>query len=185
MCEKNVAVVYTSRNGSTQRYAEWIAEACSADLFPLENAVIDDLVEYGTVVFGGCVYNGIIDGISFLKNNESLLERTRLIVFTVGLTQPGDEAAFQQVLRRNFAPEEQNRFHIYHFLGALDYRKMKLLQRLMMRLLKKSIQKKPPELRSRLETYLLDSYGGKADFTDRTYIRPLVEEVLSEPAAEG
>ena len=56
---------------------------------------------------------------------------------------------------------------------------MSLMQRMMMRLLKKSIQKKPKEARSQLEGYVLKAYGGAVDFTNRDYIGPMVEELLS------
>lgn len=182
MREKTV-IVYNSRNGSTRRYAEWLARDCSARLIPWQEAVVDELAGYETVVFGGCVYNGLIEGISLVKNNRDMLRACRFFVFTVGLTQPGDEAAFRQVLDRNFEPGELEGIRFHHFLGALDFKKMSPMQRMMMRLLKKSIQRKPRENRSQLESYVLEAYGGQVDFTDRSYIRPLVEEILSGPEA--
>ena len=176
--EKTV-IVYSSRNGTTQRYAEWLAQDCPARLIPWREAVVDELAEYETVVFGGCVYNGLIEGISLIKNNRDTLRGCRLFVFTVGLTQPGDEAAFQQVLDRNFEPGELEGIRFHHFLGALDFRKMSLMQRMMMRLLKKSIQKKPEENRSVLESSILEAYGGQVDFTNRKYIKPMVKAILT------
>jgi len=182
---KRIAVVYTSRQGSTRQYAQWVAHECSAKLFELKEAVIDDLCEYDIVVFGSCVYNGLIDGISFIKNNRDLLRDSRLFIFTVGLTQPGDETAYEQVLERNFTPEEREGLRFYHFLGVLDFGKMSLMQRLMMRLLKKSIQRKPEAARSQLESYVLKAYGGRVDFTNRACIKPLVEEVLALAGSEA
>lgn len=179
MGQRKIAVVYVSRNGSTKRYAEWIARDCGADLIPLEEAVIDRMALYETLVYGGCVYSGVIQGISFIKNNRDLLERVRLVVFTVGLTQPGDETAFAQVLDRNFTEEERRGIRFFHFPGALDYKKMNFLQSGMMRLLKKSIQKKLPEDRSQIEGYILESYGGKVDFTNAAYVKSLVKYVRS------
>lgn len=176
---KKTVVVYTSRNGSTKRYAEWISKECSAELVPLDCADIDEVCQYETVVFGGCVYNGIIQGISFLKNNREILKCCRLFVFSVGLTQPGDEAAYAQVLERNFESGETKGIRFYHFLGTLDFKKMSLMQRMMMRVLKKSIQKKPKAARSQMEEYILEFYGGKIDFVNFTYIKPLVRDVLA------
>lgn len=180
MSQKKTAVVYATRNGSTKRYAEWIARDCSAKLIALENADIDELVTYDTLVYGGCVYSGNIQGIAFIKNNRDLLEKVRLVVYTVGLTQPGDEAAFAQVLDRNFTKEERKGIHFFHFPGALDYKKMSMVQRCMMRVLKKSIQKKSKETRSQMEGYILDSFGGKIDFTNYAYIKELVKFVCAD-----
>ena len=172
---QKIAVVYFSKNGSTQRYAEWIARSCKADLFPYAEADIDRLAEYDTVIYGGCVYSGVIQGIRFIKDNRDLLANTRLAVFAVGLTQPGDDAAFEEVLNRNFTPEERTGLTFFHFPGALDYKKLSFFQRGMMRMLKKSIQKRPAESRSQMEQYILDSYGGRVDFTSFTYVKPLVD----------
>lgn len=184
MEQRKTAVVYATRNGSTKRYAEWIARSCGADLIPLEEAVIDRLALYQTLVYGGCVYSGAIQGISFIKNNRDLLKHVHLVVFTVGLTQPGDEAAFAQVLERNFTEEERKGIRFFHFPGALDYQKMGFLQKGMMRILKKSIQKKPSEARSRIETDILKSYGGRVDFSNAAYVKPLVEYVCSGQVSE-
>lgn len=184
MERRKTAVVYATRNGSTKRYAEWIARDCGADIIPLEEAVIDRLALYQTLVYGGCVYSGTIQGVSFLKNNRDLLKHVRLVVFTVGLTQPGDEVAFAQVLNRNFTEEERKGIRFFHFPGVLDYQKMDFLQRGMMRILKKSIQKKPPEARSRIEADILKSYGGKVDFSNAAYLKQLVEYVCSGQASE-
>lgn len=176
---ERTVIVYSSRNGSTRHYAEWLAQDCGAKLLPWREVVVDELAKYETVVFGGCVYNGLIDGISLIKNNRDVLRGCRLFVFTVGLTQPGDETAFKQVLDRNFEPDELEGIQFHHFLGALDFKKMSLMQRMMMRLLKKSIQKKPEENRSVLESSILEAYGGQVDFTNRKYIKPMVKAILT------
>ena len=39
-----------------------------------------------------------------------------------------DDAAFAQVLDRNFTEEERRGIRFFHFPGALDYKKMNFLQ---------------------------------------------------------
>lgn len=179
------AVVYCGQYGSTQRYAEWIARRCGAVLIPFEQASIDDLKSFGTVIYGGAVYAGKIMGIPFIKSNLDFFRKIRLVVYTVGLTQPGDEEAFAQVLDRNFTPEERAGIRFFHFPGALDYSRMNGVQRLMMRVLKKSIEKKGKEQRSRFEESIVQSFGGKVDFTDPSYIDPLVNYITSADGADA
>ena len=174
------AVVYCGRYGSTRRYAEWIAKRCGAVLIPLEQVTIDDLKIFKTVIYGGAVYTGKIMGIAFIKANLDFFRKIRLVVYTVGLTQPGDELAFAQVLDRNFTPEEHEGIRFFHFPGALDYSKMNGVERIMMRMLKRSIEKKRKELRSRFEESIVQSFGGKVDFTNESYIDPLVKYICSE-----
>lgn len=179
------AVVYLTKNGSTEKYATWIAEDCHAERIPYKEANADRLSTYDTVVYGGCVYGGMIEGISLIKNIRDAFRHTRLIVFTVGLTQPGDEKAHEQILARNFSGEERQRIRFYHFPGALDFVKMSLPQRLMMRILRKSILNKPKERRTQIEEYILQAYGGKIDFTDHRYVKDIVCDILNEGAGDA
>ncbi len=173
------AVVYSTKQGSTARYAQWVAEACGADLISAAQADPDKLFDYDTVVYGGGVYAGAIYGISLIKNNlKRFREESRLFVFTVGLTQPGDTVAFEQVLVRNFTQQERERLRFYHFPGALDFRKLPLWQHPMFYLLKKSIQSRSPKNRTEVEQNLLDCYGGAVDFVSREYTKPLIQEIL-------
>jgi len=182
MEDKKTVVVYVTRNGSTQRYAEWIAKDCKAKLIPLQNATIDELAEYETVIFGAPVYAGQIQLIGFIKNNRDLLANSRLVVFTTGLTQPGDEVAFQQVLDRNFTEEERQGIQFFHYPGALDFKRMSFVQKNMMRILKRSILKKPEAARSQMEKYILEAFDGKLDFTNYVYVKPLVKFVKAGAA---
>ena len=101
-------------------------------------------------------------------------------MFAVGLTQPGDDAAFEEVLNRNFTPEEREGITFFHFPGAIDYKKLSFIQRGMMRMLKKAIQKRPAGNRSQMEQYILDSYGGRVDFTNFAYVKPLADWACGE-----
>lgn len=184
MREKKTAVVYVTKNGSTKRYAEWVARSCNADLFVLDEAVIDDLAGYDTLIYGAPVYAGNIAGIPFIKGNRDLLKNVQLVVFAVGLTQPGDDAAFEEVIKRNFTGEEQEGIRFFHFPGALDHKKMNFMQKGMMRVLKRAIMKKPKETRTQMEEYILESFGGKVDFTNFAYIKPLVDYVRYDSEGE-
>lgn len=177
-------MIYSGKHGTTQRYAQWIAQACDADLIPVEQAIVDDLVVYEKIVYGGAVYAGRIMGIQLIKQNRDLLKNADLAVYTVGLTQPGDEAAFEEVLVRNFTAEERRGIRFFHFPGALDYETMNGVERIMMRLLKKSIEKKRVGQRSQFEQYILESFGGKIDFTVHAYISPLVDWVKDKKKEE-
>jgi menaquinone-dependent protoporphyrinogen IX oxidase len=181
--EKKAIVVYATQFGSTQRYAEWIAKDCGAKLVPVENTTIDEMAEYETVIFGAPVYAGRIWYISLIKDNRELLANSRVVVFTTGLTEPGDDVAFQEVLKRNFTDEEQKGIHFFHFPGALDFKKMNFMQKNIMRVLKRAIKKKAAEKRSKMESYILEYYGGLLDFTNYAYIKPLVKYVQNGDGA--
>lgn len=167
-------VIYAGKYGTTERYAQWIAKELRADLYPLYRVTGKTLLRYDTVIYGGAVYNGAIQGIRFLKKHLAELKARRLILFTVGLTMPGDEAAFHAMLDRNLSPEEQEGLRAYHFLGAIRFKKLNPKEKLMLWLLKSAIAKK--DRRSPVEADLLEYYNGELDYADKSYVRDLVKE---------
>lgn len=56
------AVVFKSKYGSTKKYAQWIAEELSCDIFERKNVKSDDLEAYDTVIYGGGLYAGGVKG---------------------------------------------------------------------------------------------------------------------------
>lgn len=171
-------VIYAGKYGATEQYARWIAEKTGADLYPLHQVTSKTLERYGTIVFGGAVYGGAILGIQFLKKHLETLKRHRLILFTVGLTMPGDEAAFHAMLDRNLTPEQQAGIRTYHFLGAVRFKQLSPRERMMMWLLKTSISKKPN--RTPVEADLVEYYNGELDYCRKEYVADLVAALSAE-----
>lgn len=171
-------VIYAGKYGATACYANWIAEKTGADLYPLQQVTPKMLRSYDRIIFGGAVYGGEIRGIRFLKKNLEMLKQHRLILFTVGLTMPGDEAAFQTMLSRNLTEEEKEGISTYHFLGAIYYKRLSAKEKMMMWVLKSSISKK--DVRSPVEADVVEYYNGELDYTDESYVVPLVDEILRD-----
>ena len=61
-------VLYTSRHGATQRYAERIAQPLDALVKEAAYAKIDAAKTYDAIVLGCCVYAGKLKGLDFLPN---------------------------------------------------------------------------------------------------------------------
>ena len=62
-------VVYQSKYCSTKQYAQWLAEALSCRLYEAEKMSAENLAEYDTVIYGGGIYAGAINGIEMLKKS--------------------------------------------------------------------------------------------------------------------
>ena len=56
-----IAIVYKSKYGSTKKYAQWIAQESSGDLFESSKVKAKKISEYDIIVFGGGLYAGGID----------------------------------------------------------------------------------------------------------------------------
>ena len=62
-----VVVIYKSKYGSAQRYAQWIADEVKADLFERSKITLNDILKYDTIVYGGSLCAAGILGISLIK----------------------------------------------------------------------------------------------------------------------
>ena len=72
-----IVVVYKSKYGSTKKYAEWIAKAAHADLFPCSKISIEKLMEYDTIIYGGGLYMVGIIGFSLIRDNFDKLKKQK------------------------------------------------------------------------------------------------------------
>ena len=176
----DIAVIYASHYGFTEAYARWLAEELAADLLEAGKVKSEDLERHGTIVYGGGLYAGGVNGISLLVKNAERIQGKRLYLFTVGASDPLDPeniANIRNGLAKALPPQLLESMRIYHLRGGLRYSKMSMVHRTMMAMLRKVLLKKPEaELRSE-DRVLLETYGQDISFLDRVAIAPLVEGI--------
>lgn len=173
---RKVAVVYKSKYGSTEKYAKWIAEDICADIFKVSEIKADKLEEFDTIVYCGGLYVGGILGFSFIKNNYSKFGNKRLIVVAVGATLKKDEA-IEEIKARNLTDEMKNNVQFFLLRGGLDYKKMNIIDRLLMFLMVKSLKfKKAQELDDDAKA-IIATYGKVVDFTNKDTIAPIINAI--------
>jgi ADP-ribose pyrophosphatase len=150
-------VIYKTKYGSTKQYAEWIAEELSADLKNADTVKPEDLTPYDTIIFGAGVYIGCISGIGLIQDNFEQFKGKNIILFTVGLTDPKNKGKYSELVSKNIPENMMDAIKIFHLRGALDYKKIGLGNRLMMK------RMKIPE----------------DNFVDKESIRPIIEAARS------
>ena len=96
-----------------------------------------------------------------------------LVVFTVGLADP-KTTDYAAILSKNFPKGSHKPLRAFHLRGAIDYKKLKLVHRVMMAMLKKMVERKPVSKCGAEEDEFMRTYGGAVDFIDRETIAPLV-----------
>lgn len=158
----STVVIYKSKYGSTKQYAEWIREELGADLKNADEVKFKDLLQYDTIIYGAGVYIGCIAGIALISDNYELLKDKKIIVFAVGLTDPADIGKCNDLITKNFSWEMMDAIPVFHLRGALDYKKIGIGNKLMMKRLK--IQ--------------------EADFVAKEQILPLLESLGSSRPAD-
>ena len=181
----DTVVIYASHYGFTEAYARWMAEELEAELLEAGKVKKGDFARYSTIVYGGGLYAGGVNGISLLVKNAERLRGKKLYLFTVGASDPTDPeniANIRNGIAKALPPTMLETIKIYHLRGGLCYSKMSMVHRTMMAMLRKVLLKKPEaELRSE-DQALLETYGQDISFLDRTTIAPLVEDIRREAA---
>ena len=169
---KKILVVYTSKYGSTQKYAEWIASELSADLFAAKTVEPTALSQYDIVIYGGGLYAGGIAGVKLITSNSC----KNIIVFTVGLADP-NLTDYSAILNKNFTPELLAKTKFFHLRGGIDYKKLGPIHKSMMAMMKGMIQRKPESEREPEDKEFLNTYNTKVNFEDKGTIQPIISYV--------
>lgn len=176
----NIAVIYQSKYGSTETYAKWLAEDLDADLLVAGQVKPADLQRYQTIVYGGGLYAGGVNGIALLTKNAESIKDKAIYLFTVGaadVTDTENTTAIRTGVEQALPISLRDVVRIYHLRGGMCYSKLNLLHRTMMNMMIKMVRKKPEsELRAE-DKMMLETYGQDIDFTNRTAITPLVADI--------
>lgn len=169
----SIIVMYQSKYGATKRYAEWLGEELYCSLIETRKASIEQLEKYDAVILGGGIYASGIAGISFLKRYHERLKGKKVMVFAVGAS-PYDEKAITELKEHNL---KNGLAHIPFFYcrGAWNEGIMSWKDRTLCNMLKKAVAKKDPAAYEPWEAALMQAIGSSCDWTDKEYIKPIIE----------
>ena len=129
---KKAIVLYRSKTGFSKRYAEWIAEDLACESRSIKGVKLDDLKNYGLVIYGGGVYAGMISGLGKIKNWMEKSPEKIWVVFATGTTPPR-EGYEELIFKTNFRNGESRPAHFYYFLSGIDYERMGFFNRVLMK----------------------------------------------------
>lgn len=166
-------VIYRSKTGFSKNYAEWIAHQLNADLREARSVVPSQFVAYDTVIFGGGLYAGGINGISLIKQNLGVLRDKNVIVFATGAS-PVREETIAELRQRNFTPEELQQIRFFYFRGGFNFKRLQAFDKLLMRLMQLKLKLIPQKEQSSDVRGMLAAYSHPLDFTLEQNIAPLL-----------
>lgn len=167
---RKIAVVYKSKRGSTKQYAQWIAEEVGADLFDADQCKGSDLSDYDTIVFGGWLRAGGLQGIEFLSKNMGTFCVKDVFAFAVGMNVDGIDAR-QECREINFKKELAD-IPCYFLRGAYKPELITGGDKLIMGIMKKLMGSNNPELKAVITN--------GTDQVDRSEIKYIVEALQKE-----
>lgn len=166
-------ILYQSKYGATKKYAEWLKEMTAFDCVETPKAVIDDAVQYETILLCGGIYASGIAGLSFLKKNFGKLKDKKTAILCVGAS-PYDEDALNEIKAHNLTGDLKE-IPLFYGRGAWDESSMKFIDRTLCRLLQKSVAKKDPSTYEPWMKALMCAAGQTCDWTDKKYLTPLLD----------
>ncbi|MGN0776591.1 MAG: flavodoxin domain-containing protein [Candidatus Ventricola sp.] len=169
-------VLYTTKHGATQRYAERIAQPLDALVKEAAYAKADQAKTYDAIVLGCPVYAGKLKGLDFLADNLPTLKDKRLVIFTCGLYDPAQEdvrANLDEQIQAALG-EAADCVSVFHLRGAIRWSSLGLMERMLMKALISQIRKKDEAARSETERLMLEAEGGALDFSDEADLDAIV-----------
>lgn len=172
---KRGIILYRSKYGAAKRYANWLAQATGFDCVEIGKADIDAVRQVPAVILCGGIYAGGIGGIGWIQAHWQALQGCKLAVFAVGAS-PWDADALRELRARNLKPPME-KIPCFYGRGAWDESVMGLRDRVLVKLLKKMTAKQDPAGYEPWQAALMSAGAGLADWTDRAYLRPLLDAI--------
>lgn len=173
-------VVYTSKYGSTEKYAKWIAEALACPAKKLKDVSKQELAACDTLIYGGGVYASGIAGLKKFLAQIAPAPNKRFVLFIVGLTNPAQTGTYLEIAKQNLPPEWKSRFEIFALRGDQFFSKMGGMHKLMMRMPKSMAEKKPEEQRTEEDKQFIENFGKDIVFSSKEQIEPLIRSLQKE-----
>jgi menaquinone-dependent protoporphyrinogen IX oxidase len=175
---KETIIIYDSKYGYTQQYAQWLAEELNADLCEIKRMNINVIKDYSTLIFGSSIYAGRSKAALTILKHYKNIERKRVVLFTCGLSDVGKEsniATINKGLDRILTNEIRSRIQIFHTRGGIDYSRLSFVHKAMMKMVFSHLSKKPENELSDENRDLLATYGQVVDYKDKKMLEPIIQ----------
>lgn len=169
--ENKIALVYKSKYGSTKKYVNWLKEKIKCDVYERDEVKIKQLVKYDTIIYGGGIYMGKLNGFDLIKRNINKLLKKKIIVFAVGCSLESKKN-LDKIRKINLSALDKN-IKLFYFRGGLDFKNLKFCNKMALKFFRNTLINKKEALTE--EERLILSYYEKAhDWTNEDSLKPLI-----------
>lgn len=178
-----VLLLYESRSGFTRRYAQWIGEELGVAPIQLNNCRREQIAQADLVIYGAGVSGGIVNGQAKVERMAKKAGGRPVVWFATGL-RPHTPRTLDLLRKNNFGRNAEA--PLFYFPGGLDRTKLPSGDRTLLLCYRAMLRRRrdlDPE-----DTQVLQRMSVPGDYTDRTYIAPLVDLVktmLDTPAVSA
>ena len=165
-------VVYTSQTGFTKKYAEWISEKANADILELKEAQKKEASffdAYDAVIYAGWCMAGKVVGSNWFFNKAVSLKGKKLAIVAVGAS-PNENPQVDAAMAAMLTDEQKEYIKVFYCQGGINYDKMKLPSKLMMKMYSSVLKKSKDEKQREQGEFVSHSY----DVSDIKFIEPII-----------
>lgn len=173
---KDSIIVYGSKYGASKRYAERLSEITGIGCIRHKKA--SNIGDYGRVIYIGALYAGGFVGLKELV--KKLTAGQELIVATVGMADPNDainSGNIRNALKNIIAEPFYNEKKIFHLRGAIDYKHLKIMHRILLSMMYSKISKMPENELDAVSRVILETYGKKVDYVNFDSLKPIADAI--------
>lgn len=170
-------VIYRTKTGFTQKYAQWISEDLGCESITATQAARHDLSTYDLVIYGAPVMAGGIMGWKKFRDMLNKYPKVQPVLFACGLAPQNDLENLKNVKNQNLTDSDRDRIPFFLMRGGIDINRMGFLTRFIMKAIVAQMRKTAPA--EELSAYP-DPFH--ADYSSRDAIQPLVAWVKANQA---
>lgn len=171
-------IIFGSQYGTAKQYAEVLGRRTDTEVRSYKEKT--DIDVYDTIVYIGALYAGGVLGMKETLGRLTHLRGKRIIIATVGLADPTDPQNIESIRRSmcsQLPPEVFATAHIYHLRGGIDYSRLGIKHKTMMRMLYRQVQKIPEEERTAEVRAMIETYDKKVNFVDFNSLDGIVSDL--------
>ena len=171
-------IIYGSCYGTAKVYAEALAERMKSELLPYDK--VKEPAGYERIIYVGGLYAGGVMGMTRTAKKIPADQCKKFVVITVGLADPDDEKNVENIRKaalRQISEALAGKTEFYHLRGGIEYGKLGLKHRIMMKMLYEQAKKQPAEEQDADTKALIATYGQKVSFVDPDRLKMVVKEL--------
>lgn len=172
-----ILVVYKGKTGFTKRYAEMIAEEIDCVLMDYKSITAAAMSEFEIVVFGSRAHAGMIDGYKKVRKMFQESTAPKFVLFVTGATPNTAEEVIKGFWKQNLSADELENIPHFYMQSGLNYEKMSLPDKAMMKMAAAMIKKKKEK--SSYDREFEQAITSSYDISSKEYIKPLISFLRS------
>ena len=182
-----VLIIFGSTYGYTEQYATWLAEdlralpqAPEVETVPASKVTPEQAEAFDAFVIAGSDYGGFLNGAPALRKKILPViapKKNRTAFFTVSFTGEYSKKLLDKAVAKSYTPELTEGRPVYHLRGGIDFDKISLAHKTALKGPVRAWLMANPHPNEGIKQMLECYKTGKAEYTDRETLKPLVEDI--------